>query len=215
MNEIANLCEKLGANVDAVRHGIGTDNRIGKRFLFPGIGYGGSCFPKDVSALEKMAAQAGYHFKILQSVMDVNTFQKSVLTEKIKTYFNGTLRGKKIAVWGLAFKPNTDDIREAPAIDIIHGLLALDAEVVAFDPQASENMHSVFPTQITYAPDMYEALKDADALMVATEWNVFRSPDFDQMRALMRGHVIFDGRNLYSNEEMQEQKFYYESIGRP
>ncbi len=215
MNEIANLCEKLGANVDAVRHGIGSDTRIGKRFLFPGIGYGGSCFPKDVSALEKMAAQSGYHFKILQSVMNVNTYQKSVLTEKVKSYFQGTLLGKRIALWGLAFKPNTDDIREAPAIDIIQGLLALDAEVVAFDPQAMENMQKVFPAQITYAHDMYESLKDADALVVATEWNVFRSPDFDQMRSLMRGHVIFDGRNLYSKEEMQEQRFYYESIGRP
>lgn len=215
MNEIANLCEKLGANVDAVRHGIGSDSRIGKRFLFPGIGYGGSCFPKDVSALEKMAAQSGYHFQILQSVMNVNTAQKSVLTEKVKRFFEGALMDKRIALWGLAFKPNTDDIREAPAIEIIQGLLAAGAEVVAFDPQGAENMRKVFPTQITYAHDMYEALKDADALIIATEWNVFRSPDFDQMRELMRGHVIFDGRNVYTNQEMQEQNFHYESIGRP
>ncbi|HLF64814.1 MAG TPA: UDP-glucose/GDP-mannose dehydrogenase family protein [Saprospiraceae bacterium] len=215
MNEIANLCEKLGANVDAVRHGIGSDTRIGKRFLFPGIGYGGSCFPKDVSALEKMAVQSGYQFKILQAVMDVNTHQKSVLTTKLKNYFKGTLRGKCIALWGLAFKPNTDDVRDAPAIDIIHSLLAEGAEVVAFDPQGMENMRKIFPTQITYAHDMYEALTGADAFILATEWNVFRSPDFVQMRAVMRGHVIFDGRNVYSHEEMKEQGFYYESIGRP
>lgn len=215
MNEIANLCEKLGANVDAVRHGIGADTRIGKRFLFPGIGYGGSCFPKDVSALEQMAAQNGYQFRILQAVMDVNTRQKSILTEKILRYFDNSLQGKRIALWGLAFKPNTDDIREAPAIDIIHGLLAAGAEVVAFDPQGAENMRKMFPSQISYAGDMYEALRDADALAVATEWNVFRSPDIAQMRKLMRGHVIFDGRNVYHHDELHEHGFYYESIGRP
>jgi UDPglucose 6-dehydrogenase len=215
MNEIANLCERLGANVDAVRHGIGSDSRIGKRFLFPGIGYGGSCFPKDVSALEQMAAQSGYHFKILQAVMDVNTQQKSILTSKLKNLFKGKLRGKRIALWGLAFKPNTDDAREAPAIDIIRGLLAEGAEIVAFDPQAMENMQRIFPTQITYVHDMYDALRGADALAIATEWNVFRSPDFDHMRTLMRGHVIIDGRNVYNTEDMQDQGFHYESIGRP
>ena len=215
MNEIANLCEKVGANVDAVRHGIGSDNRIGKRFLFPGIGYGGSCFPKDVSALEKIAAQSGYHFKILQAVMDVNTIQKSVLIMKLKNYFKESLRGKKIALWGLAFKPNTDDIREAPAIDIIQGLLAEGAEVIATDPQAIANMQHYFPTQITYTSDMYEALAGADALVLATEWNVFRSPDFDQMKKLMRNPAIFDGRNVYGKDEMHELGFYYESIGRP
>ncbi len=215
MNEIANLCEKLGANVDAVRRGIGSDTRIGKRFLFPGIGYGGSCFPKDVSALEKMAVQSGYDFKILHAVMNVNTHQKSILTAKLKAYFKDGLHGKQIALWGLAFKPNTDDIREAPAIDIIHGLLGEGAKITAFDPQGTENMQRIFPTQITYARNMYEALSGADALVVATEWNVFRSPDFDQMRTLMQGHVIFDGRNLYDTVEMKEQGFYYESIGRP
>jgi UDPglucose 6-dehydrogenase len=183
--------------------------------LFPGIGYGGSCFPKDVSALEKMASQSGYHFSILQSVMDVNSRQKLVMIAKLRRYFGGHLRGRRIAIWGLAFKPNTDDIREAPAIDIIQGLLAEGADVVVFDPQAMDNMKYIFPRQISYAQDMYEALKDADALVIATEWNVFRSPDFDQMKEMLRGHVIFDGRNVYSNEEMQELGFYYESIGRP
>lgn len=156
-----------------------------------------------------------YHFKILQAVMRVNTLQKSVLLTKLKNYFKGNLRGKRIALWGLAFKPNTDDIREAPAIDIIQGLLAEGADVFAFDPHAIDNMRGIFPTQITYSHDMYETLTDADALIIATEWNVFRSPDLDQMRTVMRGHVIFDGRNLYNNEEMREQGFYYESIGRP
>jgi UDPglucose 6-dehydrogenase len=147
--------------------------------------------------------------------MDVNTHQKSILNNKIRDYFKSVLRGKRIAIWGLSFKPNTDDIREAPAIDIIHGLLAEGAEVTAFDPQGMENMQKIFPTQITYAHDMYEALKNADALVLATEWNVFRSPDFDQMRTLMRSHIIFDGRNVYTKEDMKEQGFYYESIGRP
>jgi UDPglucose 6-dehydrogenase len=161
-----------------------------------------------------MAAQSGYHFRILQAVMDVNTHQKTVLLTKVKDHFKGALRGSKVALWGLAFKPNTDDIREAPAISIIQGLLEAGAHVTAFDPEGAENMKKLFP-QITYAHDMYDALTDAEALLIATEWNMFRSPDFDTMRAKMHGRIIFDGRNVYSKEEMQEQGFIYESIGRP
>jgi UDPglucose 6-dehydrogenase len=215
MNEIANLCEKLGANVDAVRRGIGSDTRIGKRFLFPGIGYGGSCFPKDVSALEQMAMQSGYEFKILHAVMDVNTRQKHVMVDKLRNYFKNRLRGKHIALWGIAFKPNTDDIREAPALEIITQLISEGASLSVFDPEAMPNTKAIFPDQVRYANDMYDAVEGADALIIATEWNVFRSPDLEKMRGLMKGPAIFDGRNVYSQEELKEQGFYYESIGRP
>ena len=214
MNEMANLCEKLGANVDNVRHGIGSDNRIGKRFLFPGIGYGGSCFPKDVSALEQMAMHAGYEFKILHAVMQVNTHQKQVLVHKLRNYFNNSLRGRQIALWGIAFKPNTDDIREAPALEIMTQLISEGASLAVFDPEAMENAKKIFPDQVRYAHDMYDALQDADALLIATEWNVFRSPDLEKMRKRMRNPAIFDGRNVYSKDTLKEQGFYYESIGR-
>lgn len=214
MNEIANLCEHLGANVDFVRKGIGSDNRIGKRFLFPGIGYGGSCFPKDVQALSRTARQASYDFKILDAVMNVNSRQKGRLVEKMKAYFQGDLKGKKIAVWGIAFKPNTDDIREAPAIHIINELLKEGAEISAYDPEAMDNAQAIFGDQITFASDPYDTLKDADALAIMTEWSVFRTPDFDQMKELMKSPVIFDGRNLYDLNNLQELGFYYDSIGR-
>lgn len=214
MNEIANLCEHLGANVDFVRKGIGSDNRIGKRFLFPGIGYGGSCFPKDVQALSRTARQVSYDFKILDAVMNVNSRQKGRLVEKMKAYFQGDLKGKKIAVWGIAFKPNTDDIREAPAIHIINELLKEGAEISAYDPEAMDNAQAIFADQITFASDPYDTLKDADALAIMTEWSVFRTPDFDQMKELMKSPVIFDGRNLYDLNNLQELGFYYDSIGR-
>ena len=214
MNEIANLCEKVGANVDAIRIGIGSDSRIGKRFLFAGIGYGGSCFPKDVSALYHIASEYQYDFRILTSVMDINEKQKVILADKVKNYFNGDLKGKKFAVWGLAFKPDTDDIREAPALYIIRELLAAGATVSAFDPEASENVKRLMGDAIHYAADPYEALKDADALLIATEWSLFRTPDFEQMKQLMKSRVIFDGRNLYDLQRMIELGFYYNSIGR-
>lgn len=214
MNEIANLCEHLGANVDFVRKGIGSDNRIGKRFLFPGIGYGGSCFPKDVQALSHTARQASYDFKILDAVMSVNSRQKGRMVEKIKAYFKGDLKDKKIAVWGIAFKPNTDDIREAPAIHIINELLSEGAQISAYDPEAMDNARAIFGDQITFASDPYDTLKDADALAIMTEWSVFRTPDFDQMKDIMKSQVIFDGRNLYDLNNLQELGFYYDSIGR-
>lgn len=214
MNEIANLCEHLGANVDFVRKGIGSDNRIGKRFLFPGIGYGGSCFPKDVQALSRTARQVSYDFKILDAVMNVNIRQKGRLVEKMKAYFKGDLKGKKIAVWGIAFKPNTDDIREAPSIHIINELLEEGAEISAYDPEAMDNAKVIFGDQITFASDPYDTLKDAEALAIMTEWSVFRTPDFDQMKELMKSQVIFDGRNLYDLNNLQELGFYYDSIGR-
>ena len=215
MNEIANLCEKVGANVDQVRIGMGSDSRIGKRFLFPGIGYGGSCFPKDVQALAKTASEYSYDFKILKSVMKVNGIQKGVLTRKIKKHFKNELQGKTIAVWGLAFKPNTDDIREAPALVIIDELLALGAHVRAFDPEAMEHVRSIYGNRITLCNKMYEALEGADCLAIMTEWNEFRTPDFDQIGALLREKVIFDGRNVYDTEQMKELGFMYVSIGRP
>lgn len=214
MNEIANLCEKMGANVDQVRIGIGSDQRIGKRFLFPGIGYGGSCFPKDVKALAKSADDVGYDFKILKSVMDVNKSQKSTLIPRILDYFNHDLKGKKIALWGLAFKPDTDDIREAPALHIIDSLLEKGAEIFAYDPEAMNNVQKVYGRKITFTLDEYEALKNADALVIATEWSVFRNPDFQQMGALMKNKVIFDGRNLYDLDTIREKGFHYSSIGR-
>ncbi len=214
MNEIANLCEKVGANVDAVRVGMGSDSRIGKRFLFPGVGYGGSCFPKDVQALAKTADDHGYDFKILKSVMNVNAIQKHRLTEKIQAHFGGDLKGKTIAIWGLAFKPNTDDIREAPALYLIGDLIKAGATVKAFDPEAMENVKAEYNGQVEMAQDQYEALIGADALAIVTEWSVFRTPSFDVMKKLLKNPVIFDGRNLYDIEIMTDKGFHYESIGR-
>ena len=215
MNEIANLCERIGADVDSVRKGIGSDSRIGKRFLFPGIGYGGSCFPKDVSALYRMAGAEDYDFQILDAVMRVNNRQKKILVSKISEYFRGDLSGKTIAVWGLSFKPNTDDIREAPAIDVISGLLEKGATVRAFDPEAIENMRELMGDRVAFFENMYEARERADALAILTEWSVFRMPDFDEMASRLNDKVIFDGRNVYDKREMHELGFYYESIGRP
>jgi UDPglucose 6-dehydrogenase len=214
MNEIANLCEKVGANVDSVRAGMGSDTRIGKRFLFPGVGYGGSCFPKDVQALAKTAGENDYDFKILKSVMLVNGLQKHRLTEKIKAHFGGNLKGKTIGLWGLAFKPNTDDIREAPALYLIEDLLEAGATVKAYDPEAMPNVKAQFGSKITFVKEQYEALIEADALAIVTEWSVFRTPSFDVMKQLLKNPVIFDGRNLYDVDIMKERGFYYESIGR-
>lgn len=214
MNEIANFCEKVGADVDMVRIGIGSDQRIGNRFLFPGIGYGGSCFPKDVQALAKSGDEYGYHFGILESVMLINEKQKTIIVPKIKDYFKGDLKGKKIAIWGLAFKPDTDDIREAPALYIIDELLAAGAEITAFDPEAMTNVKDLLGDKITFALSRDEATQDADALVVATEWQIFRTPDFKKLAAQMNQKVIFDGRNLYDLDEMKELGFYYSSIGR-
>ena len=214
MNEIANLCEKLGADVDMVRIGIGSDDRIGKRFLFPGIGYGGSCFPKDVQALAKSATDAKYDFKILSSVMSVNENQKTALIPKIKSYYNNSLKGKHFALWGLAFKPDTDDIREAPALYIIEALLKEGATVTAHDPEGMNNVKKLLGSKINFADDPYDALKNADALLIATEWGLFRTPDFEKVQSLMKAKVIFDGRNLYSLNEMKQLGFYYSSIGR-
>lgn len=214
MNEIANMCELLGADVDAVRKGVGTDTRIGKRFLFAGIGYGGSCFPKDVQALAKSAEGVNYDFSILRSVMDVNENQKTKLIPRIKSHFNNDLKGKTIALWGLAFKPYTDDIREAPSLYNIDALLEAGAKVQAYDPEAMENVKGVMGDKITYANDAYKALEGADALLIATEWPVFRTPDFDKVTSLLKNKVIFDGRNLYSLGDMQDMGYTYYSIGR-
>ena len=214
MNEIANMCELLGADVDMVRRGMGTDSRIGKRFLFPGIGYGGSCFPKDVQALALSAREVDYDFKILRSVMSVNEGQKTKMIPLMLNLYNQDLKGRKIAIWGLAFKPYTDDIREAPALYNITKLLEAGAKVCVFDPEAQENVKALLGDQIDYAPDEYEALKDADALLIATEWPVFRTPDFDRIESLMKSKVIFDGRNLFDIHEMEERNFTYFSIGR-
>lgn len=214
MNEIANLCEKVGANVDMIRIGIGSDSRIGKRFLFAGIGYGGSCFPKDVQALSKTALDYDYDFKVLTSVMEVNYEQRTIIVNKIRDYFNNGLKGKKIAVWGLAFKPDTDDIREAPALFIIDELLKDGAVISAFDPEAMNNVKKVIGDKITYAANPYEAVADADALLIATEWSVFRTPEFDTLAKKMKAKVVFDGRNLYDPAKMTELGFYYNSMGR-
>lgn len=214
MNEIANMCERLGANVDMVRIGIGSDNRIGKRFLFPGIGYGGSCFPKDVQALAKSAQEVNYDFKILKSVMEVNEKQKTSIVPKILNYFNNDITNKRIAVWGLAFKPDTDDIREAPSIYVINQLLEKGASIAAFDPEAMDNVRKIFGDKIDYAINQYTALKDADALVICTEWSVFRTPDFSKMKNALKNKVIFDGRNLYDLSVMKEEGFYYVSVGR-
>jgi UDPglucose 6-dehydrogenase len=215
MNEIALLCERLGADVDMVRKGMGSDERIGRRFLFPGIGYGGSCFPKDVKALIHSSKQVSYEFKILEAVTDVNEHQKHVLVSKIKRYYNNDLVGKHFAMWGLAFKPNTDDIREAPAIEIIQALLEAGGTVTAFDPEAMNNVRNLFGDKITFAEGQYECLQDADALIIATEWNEFRTPDFDKILERLKDPVIFDGRNVFEVQAMEKKGFHYESIGRP
>lgn len=214
MNEVANLCEKLGADVDAVRKGIGTDSRIGKRFLFAGIGYGGSCFPKDVQALAKSSKQADYDFKILKAVMDTNASQKLKLIEKVKHYFNNDLKGKTIAIWGLAFKPYTDDIREAPSLVNINALLEEGMKVRAYDPEAMENVRQIMGDKIELCKDEYDAIQGADGLMIMTEWPVFRAPDFAQLSAALKNKVIFDGRNLYDPAQMEELGYKYYSIGR-
>ncbi len=214
MNEIANLCEIVGANVDDIRRGIGTDSRIGKRFLFAGIGYGGSCFPKDVQALEKTSKDSGYDFQILKAVMGVNENQKTKLIPTIKAHFGGDLKGKVFAMWGLAFKPYTDDIREAPALYNIKELLAEGAIIKAFDPEAMPNVKGVIGDTITYTKGPYEAIKEADALLIMTEWPQFRTPEFEVMEVLLKNKVIFDGRNLYELEQMKELGYTYYSIGR-
>ncbi len=214
MNEIANYCELIGANVDDVRRGMGTDTRIGNRFLFPGIGYGGSCFPKDVQALAKSGKEAGYSFSIIDSVMDVNHKQKFILAEKVLNYYKGDLKGKKLALWGLAFKPDTDDIREAPALYMIDELTKAGAEICAYDPEAMPNVKGVIGDKIKYAESAYEALENADALLIATEWQVFRTPDFKKLDELLNEKVIFDGRNLYDLIDMRNRGYYYSSIGR-
>jgi UDPglucose 6-dehydrogenase len=215
MNEIAQLCERLGADVDMVRKGIGSDDRIGRRFLFPGIGYGGSCFPKDVKALVHSSWEVGYDFRILDAVMDVNERQKKHLVTKIKEYFKDNIEGRHFAVWGLAFKPNTDDIREAPALEIIDALLDGGATVTVFDPEAMGNVKKQLGDKISYSENQYECLKGADALIIATEWNEFRTPDFLKIVSNLKRKVIFDGRNLFDNAAIKELGFYYECIGRP
>ena len=214
MNEIAQLCERMGADVDMVRRGIGSDDRIGKRFLFPGIGYGGSCFPKDVQALIKSSDEVEYTFEILKAVELVNINQKRHLVEKIKAYYNYDLTGKKVALWGLAFKPNTDDIREAPALTIIDALIREGATVTAFDPEAMPNVKNQIGDKIAYAVNQYAALEEADVLVIATEWSEFRTPDFELMEKGLKHKVIFDGRNLFEVAKMKELGYYYESIGR-
>lgn len=215
MNEIAQLCERLGADVDMVRKGIGSDDRIGKRFLFPGIGYGGSCFPKDVQALIKSSEEVSYDFQILKAVEEVNEAQKLHLMPKINSYFNSDLKGKHFALWGLAFKPNTDDIREAPALYLIEALTAAGATVAAFDPEAMSNVKKLIGDKISYVESQYYALENADALIIATEWAEFRTPDFDKIASLLKNKAIFDGRNLFDVQATRELGFHYESVGRP
>lgn len=214
MNEIANLCEKVGADVDMVRRGIGTDSRIGKRFLFPGVGYGGSCFPKDVQALAKTSSDHKYDFKTLKATMKVNANQKFVIAKKVENHFKRSIKGKKIAMWGLAFKPNTDDIREAPALYTIERLLKKGVELSVYDPEAMANIKKLFGKKIKYASNMYSALKDADALLIMTEWNVFRTPDFAKIKKALSQPLIFDGRNVFDTTEMDKLGFIYHSIGR-
>jgi UDPglucose 6-dehydrogenase len=214
MNEIANYCEKVGADVDKVRVGMGTDSRIGKRFLFPGIGYGGSCFPKDVKALQKAGSDQNYDFKILEAVIDVNNTQKTILLPKIESYFKGNLKGKTIAIWGLAFKPETDDIREAPSLYMMKELLEKGAKLQVFDPEAMPNIEKRFGANLIYAEAMYDALENADALLICTEWSIFRTLDFDKAKQLLNNPIIFDGRNLYNLEDMGDAGFGYISIGR-
>jgi len=214
MNEIANFAERVGADVDKIRIGMGTDSRIGKRFLFPGIGYGGSCFPKDVKALYKTGNDHNYNFKLLESVININEKQRRSLIPKIRHHFNDNLKGKKIAMWGLAFKPETDDIREAPALYMIQDLLDAGASIHVFDPEAMDNVKNKFGNKITYGTNMYEIIKDADALVVSTEWNVFRTPDLNKVKESMNKPVVFDGRNVYQSAEMEQLGFAYYSVGR-
>jgi UDPglucose 6-dehydrogenase len=214
MNEVAKLCELLGADVDMVRRGLGSDERIGKRFLFPGIGYGGSCFPKDVRALVKSSTDVNYEFKILNAVIEVNKIQKAHLIPGIKKYFNNNLKGKRFALWGLAFKPNTDDTREAPALSMIEILLKEGATVSAFDPEGMKNVKKQIGDVIDYADNQYEALQGADALIIATEWNEFRTPDFTKIAAILKNKAIFDGRNLFDLAALEDIGFHYESVGR-
>lgn len=213
MNEISNFCELVGADVDKVRQGVGSDSRIGHKFLYPGIGFGGSCFPKDVQALVRSGNQVGYSFEIINSVLEVNSTQKTKIVEKVKSYF-GDVKGKRFAIWGLAFKPDTDDIREASALYMIDELVKAGAEVIAFDPEAAENVKSEIGDKIEYAEDQYSCLEGADALLIATEWSIFRTPDFDKMKSLLKQPIIFDGRNLYEIEQMEGMGFYYNSMGR-
>jgi UDPglucose 6-dehydrogenase len=214
MNEIAQLCERMGADVDMVRRGIGSDDRIGKRFLFPGIGYGGSCFPKDVQALIMSSDEVGYNFEILKAVEKVNINQKLHLFQKIRSYYKNDLQGKHFALWGLAFKPNTDDIREAPALAIIAALTQAGATVTAYDPEAMHNVKAQIGDKIAYAANQYDALQNANALIIATEWSEFRTPDFELVKENLPSKVIFDGRNLYSILELKENKFIYFCIGK-
>lgn len=216
MNEIANLCEQLGADVDAVREGIGADERIGKRFLFPGIGFGGSCFPKDISALRRAASDSGSRLRILDAVTEVNAYQKRRLSQKVMRYFASDLQGKTFALWGLAFKPDTDDIREAPSLDIIQDLTSAGARIVAYDPEAQMAVQKHFSDNplLAFGDNPYDVLKGADALLIATEWSEFKTPDFVKMKQLLNRPVIFDGRNIYDLVLMQKEGFYYESIGR-
>ena len=214
MNEVAQLCERMGADVDMVRRGIGSDDRIGKRFLFPGIGYGGSCFPKDVQALIMSSDEVKYDFEILKAVEKVNANQKLHLVEKIRSHYKGDLKGKHIALWGLAFKPNTDDIREAPALSIIEALTTMGATIAAYDPEAMPNVKAQIGDKIKYATNQYEALSGADFLIIATEWSEFRTPDFDRIEKEIKNKIIFDGRNLFEVSKMKELGYYYESIGR-
>ena len=214
MNEIANYCEKVGADVDKVRAGMGTDSRIGKRFLFPGIGYGGSCFPKDVKALQKAGLDKDYDFKILNSVIEVNEKQKTILIPKIENQFNHNLTNKKLAIWGLAFKPETDDVREAPAIYLMNELLSRGANLSVYDPEAMPNIKKQFGDKLTYCESMYDALTDADALVICTEWSIFRTPDFNKVKQLLKQNIIFDGRNLYDLEDIKKEGISYMSIGR-
>jgi UDPglucose 6-dehydrogenase len=214
MNEIAQLCDRMGADVDMVRRGIGSDDRIGKRFLFPGIGYGGSCFPKDVQALIMSSDEVNYTFEILKAVEKVNANQKLHLVEKIKAYYNGNLAGKHFALWGLAFKPNTDDIREAPALSIIDALTSAGATVIAYDPEAMPNVKAQIGDKIKYASNQYQALEGAVALIIATEWGEFRTPDFEKINSLLKNKIIFDGRNLFEIQTMKELGYHYECIGK-
>lgn len=214
MNEIANYCEKVGADVDKVRLGMGSDDRIGHRFLFPGIGYGGSCFPKDVKALIKSGKQEGFDFQILEATEEVNQAQKIILVSEIEKYFEGDLKGKKIAMWGLAFKANTDDIREASSLDNIKLLLEKGAEITAYDSIAEENVRNVLGDKISYAQDMYSTLENADCLLIATEWSEFKNPNFELMAQKMKSKVIFDGRNMFALEQLEDTGFFYKSIGR-
>lgn len=215
MNEIANLCEKVGANVDMVRKGIGSDTRIGKRFLFAGIGYGGSCFPKDVKALAKSASENKYDFKILNAVMHVNDTQKTILAERVIDRFGNDLSGHKFGIWGLSFKPNTDDIREAPALEIIDILLEKGAQISAYDPEAMDNVKALYGDKIEFTNSPYDVLDDSNALLVLTEWSAFRTPDYNEIKRRLKNPIIYDGRNIYSLSTMKDFGFEYSSIGRP